>query len=168
MWRFDELTSVEGRFDPCNQLMEPWRTRIRSDFTQLAGRIACVGKANGKAQKRIAIISRASKKKPFIYCLTLSCQIYSLVFQQSNFRRHLSYFKFSLVLKQVLYYLNQLQLEFHEKPNIINLTNCWTCLIYFQEDIMPLYLLDKTVEGLQIPKPIMVCTFGRSFSSRLP
>ena len=23
---------------------------------------------------------------------------------------------------------------------------------------MPLYLLDKTVEGLQIPKPIMVCS----------
>ena len=63
MWRFDELTSVEGRFNPCKQIIEPWRDRIKSDFTQLGGRIACVGDGSKKNQKRIAIIARASKKK---------------------------------------------------------------------------------------------------------
>ena len=63
MWRFDELTSVEGRFNPCNQIIEPWRGRIKSDFTQLGGRIACIGDGSKKDKRRIAIIARASRKK---------------------------------------------------------------------------------------------------------
>lgn len=40
MWRFDKFTSVEGRFNPINRSVEPWRTRLRSNFTELDGKIA--------------------------------------------------------------------------------------------------------------------------------
>ena len=63
MWRFDEFTSVEGRFNPHNQSVEPWRIRMRSGFTQLAGRIANPGKNDKDIPKRVAVVARASKRK---------------------------------------------------------------------------------------------------------
>ena len=66
MWRFDDFNVVEGCFNPINNTIEPWLTRLQSDFTKLSGRIACTGdsiKNNLKSPKRVAIIGRASQKK---------------------------------------------------------------------------------------------------------
>lgn len=66
MWRFDDFSVVEARYNPIENTIEPWRTQLNSDFTQLSGRIACTGnttKDNFKNPKRVAILARATKKK---------------------------------------------------------------------------------------------------------
>ena len=66
MWRFDDFSVVESRYNPIENTVEPWRTQLNSDFTQLSGRIACTGnttKDNLKNPKRVAILARATKKK---------------------------------------------------------------------------------------------------------
>jgi len=66
MWRFDDFSVVEARYNPIENAVEPWRTQLNSDFTQLSGRIACTGnttKDNFKNPKRVAILARATKKK---------------------------------------------------------------------------------------------------------
>ena len=66
MWRFDDFSVVEARYNPIENTVEPWRTQLNSDFTQLSGRIACTGNTtrdNFKNPKRVAILARATKKK---------------------------------------------------------------------------------------------------------
>ena len=66
MWRFDDFSVVEARYNPIENTVEPWRTQLQSDFTQLSGRIACTGnttKDKFKNPKRVAVLARATKKK---------------------------------------------------------------------------------------------------------
>ena len=66
MWRFDHFSVVDARYNPFENSIEPWRAPLESDFTQLSGRIACTGnttKEGLKNPKRVAMLSRAAKKK---------------------------------------------------------------------------------------------------------
>lgn len=33
MWRFDDFSVVEARYNPIENTVEPWRTQLKSDFT---------------------------------------------------------------------------------------------------------------------------------------
>lgn len=62
LYRFDDLKPVTVRYDP-NYRVEPWRKRFDSDFVQLSGRIACLGRdIDSKNLRRCAILARASKQ----------------------------------------------------------------------------------------------------------
>lgn len=59
--RFDDLLPVQSRYSTINKYVEYWRQPFKSDFTQLAGRIACLGSDPSENNKRCVILARASK-----------------------------------------------------------------------------------------------------------
>jgi hypothetical protein len=61
IYRFDDLLPVQERYSPVNRSVEDWIEPFKSDFTQLAGRIACLGNDPTFNKNRCVILARGSK-----------------------------------------------------------------------------------------------------------
>ena len=61
IYRFDDLLPVQSRYSTITKTPENWECIFDSDFTQLAGRIACLGSDPLENNKRCVILARANR-----------------------------------------------------------------------------------------------------------